>query len=161
MSYSDMDIRDTGKYLKIKGGETAHFHIVTKHPKVEMVHGFGKEKLHCKGDGCISCKRGDPVKQRFFINVYDRKAGKLKVYEFGSGVARSIKELALLLKEDGRTVHDVDFKIRASGSGLETRYTVMQVPKSGHCPVSYAEEFDPLKEQDSFEPTEEEGSYDE
>ena len=158
MSYGDIEIKDTGKYLKVRGDIITHIHIVSRNSKTEMIH-FGEERTNCAGLSCHTCKAGDPPKQRFLINVFDRKANRLKVYEFGANIARSIKDIAKILEEDNRTVHDVDFKIKAQGSGIETRYTVMQVPKAGECPVPYKEDFDPLKDHAEEPPIDEESPY--
>jgi len=132
-SYSGLKI-EGGKYLKIKGGDTADIHILSEHPKSVKVHGFGQERLDCPGDGCNMCESGETPKQRWMVNVFDRKDSKVKVYEFGTTVARQIKNIAEMLEESQQTVHHVDLRIKAEGAGINIEYTVMQKPMSGEIP---------------------------
>lgn len=138
MGYDNIEVKDNSSFLKVKEGNIAHIHILSKEPKIEGVHWIGKEKTSCVGDGCQTCQSDKP-KQRFKINVWDRKAQMMKAYEFGAGIMNDLKENAIMLKEDGLTVHDVDFKIKAKGAGKDTKYTVSQVPKKEPCPVEYIE----------------------
>ena len=129
MGYSDMKI-DSGKYLKIDNAPV-DIHILSKTPVVSLQHGWGEDKLTCAGEDCNACSEGETPKQRFFVNVWDRKDKKVKIYEFGGAVARQIRAIAEMLEEGQQTIHDVDLRIKKDGSDKQTKYTVMNRPLSG------------------------------
>lgn len=138
MSWDQLKIDSNSKFLKIDGGSYADVHILDDHPKKELVHGGGKDRVSCL-PGCNLC--GDPElpqnmrqQERWKTNVYDRKDGKVKIWEFGSGVAGQIKAIAVMLAEDGQTVHSIDFRIAATGSNKDKRYQVMQKVNAGPLP---------------------------
>ncbi len=134
MSFADMKI-EGGKFLKIESGETVDIHILSKEPVKQVIHGFGQEKLACSGSDCHMCAEGETAKQRWLVNVFDRKDKKVKIFEFGPTIARQIKNIAEMLEESEQTIHDVDLRIKAEGSGLNKEYTVMQKPISGEIPA--------------------------
>ena len=133
-SYADMKI-EGGKFLKVESGEIVDLHILSKEPTKQVIHGFGQDKLSCTGDQCPACNEGETPKQRWLVNVFDRKDKKVKIWEFGASVARQIKNIAEMLEESGQTVHDVDLRIKAEGSGMNKEYTVMQKPSVGEVPA--------------------------
>lgn len=134
MGFTDMKI-EGGKFLKIEGGETADIHILSQEPTKQIIHGFGQEKLNCAGVNCHMCEEGETPKQRWLINIYDRRDKKVKIFEFGASIARQIKAIAEMLAESQQTVHHVDLRIKAEGSGINKEYTVMQKPISGDIPA--------------------------
>lgn len=127
--FAGMEIETgAGKYLRVKGGDSVDFHIISEHPVKKIVHGFGAGRVICIGadKNCPACVEGETPKQRWLINVWDRKDSKVKIYEFGPSIAKQFKALAEMLAEDQKTVNDVDIRIKAEGSGMDTEYTVMQ-----------------------------------
>lgn len=134
MSFADMKI-EGGKFLKIESGQSVDIHILSEAPVKQVIHGFGADKLTCVGDGCHMCEEGETPKQRWIINVWDRKDKKVKIFEFGSTIARQIKAIAEMLKEDGQTVNTIDLRIKAEGSKPNITYTVMQKPATGEIPA--------------------------
>jgi hypothetical protein len=133
MSYAEMQING-GKFLKIESGETVDIHVLSKAPVKQVIHGFGSEKLSCVGSNCHLCEDGETPKQRWLINVFDRKDKKVKIFEFGATIARQIKNIAEMLSESKQTIHDVDLRIKADGAGLNKEYTVMQKSLGGNIP---------------------------
>ena len=131
MSWDNIQIENTGKFLKIEGGSFVDIHILDEHPKKELVHGGGKDRVDCMGEGCNLCDDPDTSdemrrQERFKTNVLDRKDGKVKIWEFGGGVAGQVRGIAQMLAESEETVHSVDFRITATGSQKSKRYTVIQ-----------------------------------
>lgn len=124
--YNDMNIEGGGKFLKIEGGSYVDIHILDRNPKSIKIHGGGKDRVTCVGVACASCEAGETAKQRWLTNVFDRKEKKVKIFEFGTSIARQIKSIAEMLAETQETVHDIDFRIKAEGSGLNKTYTVIQ-----------------------------------
>lgn len=133
MSFTDLKI-EGGKYLKIDGGDTVDIHILSKEPVKQVIHGYGQEKLTCSGEQCHLCEEGETPKQRWLVNVLDRRDRKVKIFEFGTSIARQIKAIAEMLAESQQTVHHVDLRIKAEGSGLNKEYTVIQKPMGGEIP---------------------------
>lgn len=125
--YANMDIKEGGgQYLKISGGETADINILSPHPIKKVVHGLGKTTTNCLGDKCEHCQAGEKPRQRWIINVWDRKDKTVKLFEFGPMIAKQIKDNAEMLRDENKTVHEVDFRIKCTGSGMDTEYTVMR-----------------------------------
>lgn len=135
MSWADIKVEGSNKFLKIEGGTYADIHILNEHPKKELVHGGGKDRMACPGEGCNLCDDPDlsedmRKQERWKTNVWDVKEKKVKIWEFGSGIANQIRGIALMLGESGQTVQDVDFRISATGANKSKRYTIMQKIKA-------------------------------
>ncbi len=124
MSFADLKIKSGGKFLKIESGEPRDVRLYSEEPFEKLIHGFGKEAVPCKGKVCGECAEGSEVKQRFLVNVYDHNSQKVSIWEFGPMIATQLKALAIALKEEGRTLMDVDLKIDATGSQQGKKYTV-------------------------------------
>lgn len=135
MSFLNMEV-DTGvgKYLRVKGGDTVDLHVLSESPLQISVHGFGKDRVSCMGEGCSMCLEGATPKIRWVVNVFDRKDKVVKIFEFGPSIARQIKAIAEMLNESQQTVHHIDLRIKAEGSGMDTDYTVLHRPMAGPIP---------------------------
>ena len=86
-------------------------------------------KVSCadKKDSCPLCKFGAQLLRRQAFFVLDRKDGNVKVYEAPSQVYQTIKANAL--DEDYGNPQTYDIKLKKTGSGLKTEYTVLASPK--------------------------------
>lgn len=124
MSFADLKIKSGGKFLKIESGEPHEVRLYSEDPVEKIIHGFGKEAEPCGGKGCLRCAEGSQPKQRFLVNVYDHGSQKVLVWEFGGMIAGQLKALAIALKEEGRSLMDVDLKVDATGSSKNKNYTV-------------------------------------
>lgn len=124
MSFEDLEIQSNNKYVKVKPGVPQEMRILSEEPFVQVIHGFGKEKKECGGEHCLKCAGGDQKKQRFFVNVYNHTFKKVLIWEFGSMIAKQLKKISVTLKEEGRPLMDVDLKVEAEGSNMNTIYTV-------------------------------------
>lgn len=134
--YVGMEIETGGgKYLRCKSGEVVQFHILSEHPKKILTHGFGKERLSCTGEGCHTCEEGAAPKQRWLINVWDRKGKAVKIFEFGPQIASQLKNIAEMLAENQQTVQDVDIRIKTEGANLDTEHFVNQVMSKDPLPT--------------------------
>ncbi len=124
MSFSDLKIKSTGKYLRIESGEPHDIRLFSETPVEKLMHGFGKDADQCTGLGCAHCAEGKEVKQRFLVNVYDHNVQKVMVWEFGAMIAKQLKSLANTLEEEEKTLLDVDLKVDATGSNQSKKYMV-------------------------------------
>src|SRR5882724_7949749 len=116
MSFADLKIKSGGKYLKVDSGEPHDVRLYSEEPMERIIHGFAKEATNCDGPGCGECAAGHDAKQRFLVNIYDHNTQKVLIWEFGSMIAKQLKSLAITLKEEGKSLLDVDLKVEASGS---------------------------------------------
>jgi len=132
-SYEDLEIKTTGKYLKIDPSEAHDIRLLSEFPHVRMIHGFGKEAQECAGDHCTNCAGGIEAKQRFYVNVYDHNTKKVLVWEFGAMIAKQLKKIAVTLKEEGRIMLETDLKVEAEGADKNRKYTL--TPRMAAKPV--------------------------
>lgn len=124
MSFSDLKIKSTGKFLKIEAGEPHDIRLYSDEPVEKLIHGFGKDAMPCTAPTCGSCSEGKEVKQRFLVNVYDHNTQKVMVWEFGAMIAKQLKALSNTLEEEDKTLLDVDLKVDATGSNQNKKYMV-------------------------------------
>lgn len=141
MSFANIDVETSSDFIKLKAGEVVTFHILSETPDKKIVHWVNKKKVVCSGAGCQACIDGDKPKQRWTADVWDRKDQKIKKLEFGAAIASQFKSIAEMLAENAQDIHQVDIRIKTSGSALETEYSVLHVPKSGSIPADVTEKY--------------------
>lgn len=124
MSFADLKIKSGGKYLKVEAGEPRDIRLYSEDPAEKLIHGFGKEAQACTGKMCVRCSEGSEAKQRFMVNVYDHNSQRVAIWEFGGMIAGQLKGIAIALKEEGRSLMDVDLKVDATGSSQNKKYIV-------------------------------------
>jgi len=140
--FADIEVSASGDYVKLVAGNPVTIHILSREPSKEIVHWKNKEKVVCFGDkGCALCAEGNKAKQRWLVEVWDRNEKKVKKFEFGAMIASQIKAIAELMAESQKTVHDIDLRIKTTGSSLETEYSVLHIPMSGEIPLDVTERF--------------------
>ena len=141
MSYSDLEIEGGSDYVKLTAGSVVTFHLLSRIPDKKIIHWQERKKLTCLGKDCDMCANGDRPKQRWTADVWDRKDQKVKKLEFGSMIAGQFKAIAEMMAESQQTIHDVDIRIKTTGSGLETEYSVLHVPTTGSIPSEVTDRF--------------------
>lgn len=135
--WDKIEIKSNGKFLKIENDKPQTIRLIGDGQE-RIIHGFGKDEIKCLGNGCIQCQGGSEAKQRFKTNVYSFTQGRVFIWDFGGGVAKSLKEVAKNLATDGKTMDDVDLKISVSGSGLQKKYSIMPWPSTKPLPAGLA-----------------------
>lgn len=138
MSFSDMEIRNTGKFLKIESGQPRLLRILEESPTVKILHGFGKEATTCAGEHCMECAAGREPSQRFTVNVYSHDFKKVMLWEFGSGIGKQLKEIAKTMKSQDLDITEVDLTVSATGSNMTKKYMVQPMVKSKPVPEGLA-----------------------
>lgn len=123
MGYGELDIRSSGKFLKIEAGAPHDLRILNADPVERIIHGFGKEAKRCTGEDCVYCEESE-ASQRFITNVYDHGVRRVMIWEFGVTIARKLRSIDNTLREEGKTIMDTDIKVEASGSGMGKKYEV-------------------------------------
>uniref|UniRef100_A0A7C4Y4L2 Uncharacterized protein n=1 Tax=Caldisericum exile TaxID=693075 RepID=A0A7C4Y4L2_9BACT len=98
-------------------------------------HGFRSEGKYsskiCQGENCPYCQQGNEPKNRYAWIVIDRKEQDpekmVKVLEVGWQIYSQL--LAYAKDEDYGELTKYDVKIKRTGEGLETEYSVVASPK--------------------------------
>lgn len=139
--FTDIDVESSGDYIKLTAGNPVTFHILSESPKKEKIHWINKKKSTCFGEDCQACAQGDRAKSRWTADVWDRKEGAVKKFEFGSMIASQLKSIAEMLAESQQTIHGVDIRIKTTGSSLETEYSVLHVPMVGIIPSEVIDKY--------------------
>ena len=138
-SYGNLQSETKSLYLKVKEGKPVDIHILTKSD--DVVHEFihftdDKKRIRCNQNAtCAYCKDGDKSREMWRIAVYNWNERAVQVFDFGYGVFGGIKSIAQMLEESGETIHQVDLRILATGSGKGTKYTVLQKPMKETLPL--------------------------
>lgn len=76
------------------------------------------------GDGCPGCKLGDKAGYRAFLPVLDSE-GEMKVFAFGISVERQL----VTLEDELGSIVGKKLRIKRTGSGLGTKYQVINLGK--------------------------------
>jgi len=116
-------------FMKLKVGENRiRIASQTFHFKK---HGFKSEGKYsskiCQGEGCPYCLQGNEPKNRYAWTVIDREDGQVKILEVGWQIYGQL--LAYAKDEDYGELTGYDIKIKRTGEGLETEYSVVASPK--------------------------------
>jgi len=140
--YADLDVESSSDYLKLVSASAVNFNILSRNPQKQVIHWIDKKKSSCLGTkNCEYCLQGDKPKTRWTIDVFDRKEQKVKKLEFGAMIATQFKAIAEMLAESNQTIHDVDIRIKTVGTGLETEYSVLNMPLAAPVPVEIEEKY--------------------
>lgn len=124
--YGKVVIKSNSKFLKIEAGQPQDVRILDDAPTEVFKHQVKTgSPLDCVGaSSCFRCMEGDQPMQKFITNVYSHSLGKVLLWEYSGGVAKSLKAIATTLEEEGKNILDVDLKVDAQGSGKDKRYSV-------------------------------------
>lgn len=124
MSFANLNIKATSKFLKIESGKPQDLRLLQDSPMERILHGFGKEATDCLGDDCSLCAEGHEPQQRFSINVYVHGASKVMIWEFGSGIAKQLRSIAKSLEEESKDIVDVDLRVDSEGEMKAKKYKI-------------------------------------
>lgn len=143
MTYGDLEIPNSSKFLKIEGGKPVDIHVLTPSEAVKKI------KMYYDGKVYVEILEGDPLPKdikletRFVIQVFDRSDQQVKEFKFGPNIAIGIKEIAKVLELDGQTIHDIDLRISRI-SEKPVRYQVVQRKKAAPIPQEILDEITPF-----------------
>lgn len=123
--YADPNIKQTSKYLKIESDSPQDLRLLSDEPIVTFEHFSPGGSIACKGDDlCAACKDGDEPSQKFSTNVYSHTDQKVYIWKYGVMVAKFLKDIAVALQEEDKSILDVDLKVTATGSSKSKKYSV-------------------------------------
>lgn len=131
--YADPEIKQSSKYLRIDSGTPVDLRLLNPEPIDIMEHFSPAGSIECKGDMCSACNDGDEPQQKFLTNVYDFGEQKVKIWKYGATVARAIKEIAIMMQEEKKSILEADLRVSATGSQKQKKYTV--TPRMSAKPV--------------------------
>lgn len=112
--------------LSLQAGESALVHVIGE-PKSYWEHFFQsmQKSLICPHRGCPACNN-DKTKARLrhsFV-VFDLNEKQVKTWSVSNTVALSIKNI---WESYGGNLDEVDLKVKRTGTGLSTKYSVVPV----------------------------------
>ena len=127
------------EFTKFPQGIT-NVRLIDPAPYMRWVHWMPqfKRSVNCPGKGCPICdirRRQKANKQeytysmsrRLAINVLNRATTNLEIMEQGVNFFNDVKDIMTDINEDGKTLLDVDIKVRRRGTGKDdTSYRVDQ-----------------------------------
>ena len=111
--------------------------VVGLEPHIRWNHWLNalKKSINCAGKGCAICEVRNRQKEnnetpsynmarRFSIWVINRETGKLEVLEQGVTFFEDLRDIMEELADEGKTLRDVDLKIRRKGEKTNTTYRI-------------------------------------
>lgn len=124
--FGDVNIKTNTKFLKIDAGDPHDVRLLNQEPTEIYKHNFPPptKPVLCGGPTCPHCESGNEPGQKFITNVYDFNFSKVKLWEYGSMIAKQLQAICKTLGEEGRQINDVDLKVEATGANLAKRYQI-------------------------------------
>ena len=123
----DQDIKQNTHFLKIEAGTPHDVRLLNPEPIEIYTHQLPapNKPVRCTDpENCPLCESGSERRQRFLTNAYDYNDAKVMIWEYGTMIAKQLKEVYLTLKEENRKITDVDLKVTATGNQLTKRYQI-------------------------------------
>lgn len=114
---SNMELKTSGLFVKIKEGEPQTLRILTLDPLVS---------------------RDQWGNTRYSFIVWNWTEDKAQILSKGPGIVKQLQQIHV--DNDFEPLNKLDIKISATGEGLETRYTVSPLPKAKEMTKSMVEE---------------------
>lgn len=94
---------------------------------VDDING-NRKKVICMGAGCPLCRHGVTTIARYYTAVIERTSGQAYIMEFGQQIAGQIQKN--VQKSGDPTTYDLN--IIRTGTGKQSRYTVLPIPPKTH-----------------------------
>ena len=115
-----------------------HIRVLDEEPHVRWMHWMQKYNrgITCPGKGCPICevrKRQKANKEQYSVNmarrlvmnIYNHETNQVEIMEQGVTFFTDVKEMMLELKAEGKTLADVDLKVKRRGEGKDdTSYRI-------------------------------------
>lgn len=145
---SDLGIGSDGNYFTIEDGENV-VRILS-----EPVHfgvyfqGKGSPAMYEK-NATEEVKLANKLTHRFACYVYNDKAKKIQIAEFGWSIVKAISEFSKSSQTSFKGCPPYDIIIKKAGAGMKTEYTVLPGRNEAPMSPSILEELDkkqPIKE---------------
>lgn len=93
------------------------------------VKGGWSPSFPCIGDDCPGCELGNDATYKGFLPVYVPAEKRSLVFSFGTRVATQLFDLEKEVGEEGETLKGRVIRVRRSGSGRETSYSLVMIDK--------------------------------
>jgi len=155
-------------YFSLKDGEEAtvrfcydtvdQIEIVSTHNLKSPSYKYGRTVSCIRGDGdpiekCPICENGDPVEKKFYVKMLQyvkNENGGIdvlpKIWERRAGYAKTIADLIREYSQLG--FKNCVFKIKRSGSSLDTTYSIMYGPSEIYREENYPKSFELIENFD-------------
>lgn len=131
---SDNNDSKKAEFTKLPEGIT-RLRVVGSEPHVRWTHWVNslRKSVNCAGRDCAICEVNKRQKangetptygggRRFSIWVINRETGKLEILEQGVTFFEDLRDLMEELVDDGKTLLDVDIKVKRKGKDTSTSY---------------------------------------
>lgn len=138
----DLDGGSTGgskvEFTKFPAGAT-RIRVLDEAPHVRWTHWMNKFKRSINCPGMKVCPIDDIINKqkangetptytrsrRYAINIFNYETGKVEIMEQGKTFMEDLKMIMQDLSEEGKTLSDVDLKVRRTGLGKDdTKYRI-------------------------------------
>jgi len=115
-----------GGFTKLEVGKPILLHILGE-PEKQFQHWIdgNKTPLPCVGEECLQCRQGTKLSKRYKIKVFNLTNKQAEVFQCGTSVLGQINDVRIALSG---SIDTVDFQVSKAGSGLNTKYTVINLP---------------------------------
>ena len=118
---------NNSQYYKLKDGDNRLRFVSDAYPLFAAFED-GKARKYMTVE---AASKDDKARRRWMMWVIDRDdKNAIKLAEFGPQIMNQVKTLALDADFGFDELPTYDFKIKKVGSGMESEYTVMALPKS-------------------------------
>jgi len=122
MAWADIDVTSSGSdFLKLTDGDNK-IRIVSKNVKQYVFWEDGKKRITTNPNEMVDGKK---PKQSWTMYAIDRADGAIKLFTMGPSIAHALNELAASPDYKFTDYPNYDLNIKRTGSGMETRYTVL------------------------------------
>jgi hypothetical protein len=135
MGYGNAKIIKNSIFLKVEEGKPHTIRLLDSEPTEQFQHQINGKLVNCGGDLCTNCTEGLPRQQRFVTNTYDHSEGRVLLWSYGPGIAKSLMNIALGLEKDEESILDHDLEVSATGTGLQKKTSVQVRLKSQLVPA--------------------------
>ena len=123
-------------FTKLPEGIT-RVRVVGLEPHVRWVHWINslRKSVNCPGTGCAICEvrkrekanratQTYEMSRRFAIWILNRETNKLEILEQGVSFFEDLRDIMEELSDDGKSLIDIDLKVRRKGTGTNTSYRI-------------------------------------
>lgn len=131
--YKRQSSQQSGTWLRWTSGESKEFQIASVSATRQVRHWIGNSSQDCTGHGCALCAAGARQQIRWTVDCL--LGGAPVLWEMSNQVFTMLEDVA----EATGTLLGLNVKVIRSGTGRQTRYTIVPL---GSSPVEAPSDFD-------------------
>lgn len=108
-----------GDYIKFEAGDIKDLTVLSDQPKYHPMHWINGQPQPHQEDGCTYCDAGQRISKRYTVAVQHN--GNIALWEMAYLTWKDLADQAEMMGQ----LRGLVLKVKRSGSGRSTRYTVM------------------------------------